>query len=221
MTRKSNNGVLTVDETADAAHISPDDPSFVSYLTVRQAMNALNRLQERYVVNQPASEIQSYVCATIVRVGHPLKMGDIARFLCLEPQTITGLISRMEAKGLVTRVRSTQDRRQVLVDVTEEGRARWENAMKLTQTVRRQTFAEMGVDEHVRLASVMLGIRDAALAALGENPGEANALMREVFLPQTLAPFEAHLPVPAKKKRMKRASANGKAPAATGGAASP
>lgn len=188
-------------QPAATSALSHLDPSFVTYLAVRQAMNSLNRLQERYVVDQPASEIQSYVCSVIVRVGKPLKMGDIAKFLCLEPQTITGLITRMEAKGLVKRLRSTTDRRQVLVDVTEGGRARWENAMKLTQTVRRQAFAEMTLEEHVRLTSVMIGIRDIALSALGEEPAVANGLMKTIFSPQQLAPFEKALPVGVKKRR--------------------
>lgn len=199
---------MTVDPTLERPtphaqnepNLSPEDPSFVSYLAVRQAMNALRRLQERYVVNQPASEIQAYVCATIHRAGRPLKMGDIAKYLCLEPQTITGLISRMEAKGLVTRTKSTGDRRQVLVDVTDEGRALWEQAMKLAQTVRRDTFSQMSVDEHANLAAVMFGIRDTALSALGEDPTQANVLMHEIFPPETLAPFEKHLPLPRRKR---------------------
>jgi DNA-binding MarR family transcriptional regulator len=174
---------------AQRPKVARDDPSFVSYLAVRQAMNALHRLQERYVVNQPASETQSYVCSMLVRAGRPLRMGDIAKFLCLEPQTITGLISRMEAKGLVRRVRSTTDRRQVLVDITDEGRASSAHAMTLTQTVRREAFAEMTVEEHVRLAAVMFGIRDTALAALGEDPADANEVMRQVFAAGAIAPY--------------------------------
>lgn len=199
---------MTVDPTLERPtqpsqlehNLSPEDPSFVSYLAVRQAMNALRRLQERYVVNQPASEIQAYVCATINRAGRPLKMGDIAKYLCLEPQTITGLISRMEAKGLVKRTKSTGDRRQVLVDVTDEGRALWEQAMKLAQTVRRDTFSKMSIDEHVNLAAVMFGIRDTALSALGEDPAQANVLMRQIFPPETLAPFEKMLPQPRRRR---------------------
>ena len=185
--------------------LAPTDPSFVTYLAVRQAMNSLRRLQERYVERQPASETQLYVCAVIVRVGRPIKMGDIAKFLCLEPQTISGLVARMEAKGLVTRVRSTSDKRQVLVDVTEAGRASWQNAMRLTQTVRRRAFAEMSLHDHVRLAGVMFGIRDMALSALGEDPAEADSLLKSVFSAEQLAPF-SEMPMPMKLPRAARRS---------------
>jgi DNA-binding MarR family transcriptional regulator len=165
------------------------DPSFVSYLTIRQAMNALSRLQERYVVDQPASELQAYVCSMLRRADRPLRMGDIARFLCVEPQAITALVKRMEAKGLVQRVQSTDDRREVLLEVTEAGRELSLRALLLTQTVRRQAFATLSLEEHVQLAKVMITIRNLALKALGEDPLGADSVMRSVFAPAQIAPF--------------------------------
>jgi DNA-binding MarR family transcriptional regulator len=168
----------------------PDaDPSFVSYLMIRQAMNALARLQERYVVDQPASELQAYVCSVLRRVGRPLRMGDIARFLCVEPQTVTGLVKRMELKGLVRRVQSTEDRREVLLEVTDEGRERARQALMLTQTVRKKAFGSLSLDQHVALAAVMMQIRDLALDALGDDPTPTNDILWSVYTPDQLEPF--------------------------------
>ncbi len=168
----------------------PDaDPSFVSYLMIRQAMNALARLQERYVVDQPASELQAYVCSVLRRAGRPLRMGDIARFLCVEPQTVTGLINRMAAKGLVRRMPSLEDRREVLLEVTDEGRERSRRALLLTQTVRKRAFASLGLEQHVALARVMMQIRDLALEALGDDPASTNEILRSVFARGQIEPF--------------------------------
>jgi DNA-binding MarR family transcriptional regulator len=168
----------------------PDvDPSFVSYLTIRQAMNALSRLQERYVIDQPASELQAYVCSMLRRTDRPLRMGDIARFLCVEPQAVTALAKRMEAKGLVRRAQSTDDRREVLLEVTEAGRELSRRALLLTQTVRRQAFSTLSLEEHVQLAKVMVTIRDLALKSLGEEPQGTDSVMRSVFAPGQIAPF--------------------------------
>ena len=168
----------------------PDvDPSFVSYLAIRQAMNSLSRLQERYVIDQPASELQAYVCSMLRRADRPLRMGDIARFLCVEPQTITALAKRMEAKGLVRRVQSTDDRREVLLEVTEAGRELSLRALLLTQTVRRQAFATLTLEEHIQLAKLMITIRDLAIKALGEDPAGTDSVMRSVFAPGQIDPF--------------------------------
>lgn len=47
---------------------------------------------------------------------------DLAKVLDYDAGAVTRLVDRLEAKGLVTRSRSTDDRRVVYLDLTEEGR---------------------------------------------------------------------------------------------------
>lgn len=50
-------------------------------------------------------------------------VNDIAKRLYLETNTVTPLLKRMEAEGFVKRGRSSADARQVIVSLTEKGRA--------------------------------------------------------------------------------------------------
>jgi len=50
-------------------------------------------------------------------------VGGIAERLALESSTLTPLLKRLEAAGLVRRTRNPQNERQVVVALTEEGRA--------------------------------------------------------------------------------------------------
>ncbi|MCB4767010.1 MarR family transcriptional regulator [Ancylobacter sp. Lp-2] len=50
-------------------------------------------------------------------------VGDLAGHLALESSTLTPLIKRLEAQGLVKRRRSVADARQVHVHLTDEGQA--------------------------------------------------------------------------------------------------
>jgi DNA-binding MarR family transcriptional regulator len=50
-------------------------------------------------------------------------VGAIAERLALESSTITPLVKRLEAAGLVTRTRNPADERQVQIRLTERGRA--------------------------------------------------------------------------------------------------
>jgi DNA-binding MarR family transcriptional regulator len=53
----------------------------------------------------------------------PVTVGTLARQIHLGPATITGILDRLQRRGLVTRNRGHHDRRSVLVQLTEAGAA--------------------------------------------------------------------------------------------------
>jgi DNA-binding MarR family transcriptional regulator len=60
-----------------------------------------------------------------IRVIHehaPIKISDIAKRIYLHPTTVLGMIDRLEARGLVSRDRSKNDRRIVWVELTPAGK---------------------------------------------------------------------------------------------------
>jgi DNA-binding MarR family transcriptional regulator len=68
----------------------------------------------------------------------PKTAGQLSTATGLRPAATTALIDRLVAKGLVERVHSETDRRQVLVQMTEEGHARtWELYGPLAMEGRR------------------------------------------------------------------------------------
>ena len=63
---------------------------------------------------------QSGVLRTIFNHG-PLSSADLSRRMFVTPSNITGIIDRLEKKGLVERIRRREDRRIVLITLTEDG----------------------------------------------------------------------------------------------------
>ncbi len=53
----------------------------------------------------------------------PIMVSEIARHMYLHPATVVGILDRLEKQGLVVRIRSTEDRRVVKVELTGQGRA--------------------------------------------------------------------------------------------------
>lgn len=51
-----------------------------------------------------------------------LSMGELARVLRMDPSSATGLVERLEAKGLATRVADPGDRRGTLIFLTPAGK---------------------------------------------------------------------------------------------------
>ena len=53
----------------------------------------------------------------------PQTLGEIAEGLELGKASVTGLVDRIEAKGLVARIRDDRDRRRVFIGLTDAGEA--------------------------------------------------------------------------------------------------
>lgn len=58
-----------------------------------------------------------------LRNAGPSTVADLARWLQLDAGAMTRLLDRLETKGLCKRVRSTEDRRVVVVELTPDGEA--------------------------------------------------------------------------------------------------
>jgi MarR family transcriptional regulator, organic hydroperoxide resistance regulator len=98
---------------------------------------------------------------------HPDRtIGQIAERLSLESSTITPLVKRLEAAGLVSRTRDPKDERQVRVRLTDLGEARWRETGCLAPLM----IARSGLDvAEVRALNERLHVLNAALAAPRED----------------------------------------------------
>jgi DNA-binding MarR family transcriptional regulator len=59
---------------------------------------------------------------TVLEADGPLPMGQLAEALDVSQASATGIVDRMEQRGLITRQRDAEDRRVTRVALTEEGR---------------------------------------------------------------------------------------------------
>ncbi len=69
-----------------------------------------------------------------------VSVGEVAKAISLSQGTVTGILERMEKKGLVTRRRSNFDRRRVLVQTTTAGGQLLESAPPLMQEAFVERF---------------------------------------------------------------------------------
>ena len=67
---------------------------------------------------------------------------QISEILCLETSTISGVLDRMQKKGLIDRVINREDRREVRVVPTEKGKALQEPITKIIDEVNEEDVEE-------------------------------------------------------------------------------
>lgn len=87
-----------------------------------------------------------------------LPMSKASSLLQVHPTSVTNAVDRLEAAGLVRRQPHPGDRRGVLVEITEPGRAK---ALAATERLNAQVFAEPGLesDDVDTLVSVLTNLR--------------------------------------------------------------
>lgn len=90
-------------------------------------------------------------------------IGQIGDRLFLETNTVTPLVKRLEAAGLVTRTRDPADERVVRVRLTEAGRALSQDAACLPESVL--AASEMEPEALGDLTRRLAGLRDRLRAA--------------------------------------------------------
>ena len=89
---------------------------------LRLAMARLARQQRR---SFPTGLTPSQISALITIDHHgPIRLTDLARLEAVAPPTITRIVAKLEADGLVERRRDENDRRIARVTITDEGHRR-------------------------------------------------------------------------------------------------
>jgi DNA-binding MarR family transcriptional regulator len=84
-----------------------------------------------------------------------LAVSQLTERLKLDTGTVTPLLKRMEAKGLLSRQRSEQDERIVMVSLTSEGQALREAARHIPQALLCQAGAEVDASQLIELRETL------------------------------------------------------------------
>ena len=78
-----------------------------------------------------------YIVMMILWEKKALTVKEMGEYLYLDSGTLTPLLKKMEAKGLVTRARSTADERNLNVAITEKGEMLKERAVSVPEKIAR------------------------------------------------------------------------------------
>lgn len=97
-----------------------------------------------------------YITMIVLWEEKTVTVKELGKRLYLDSGTLTPLLKKMEAKGLLTRKRSFEDERNLIVTVTEEG----ERLKEMADGVPEKILAcsEISLEEAVTLRALLLKI---------------------------------------------------------------
>ncbi|SFB52089.1 MarR family winged helix-turn-helix transcriptional regulator [Azotobacter beijerinckii] len=76
-----------------------------------------------------------YLAMLVLWEGDGITVGEISARLLTDPGSLTPLLKRLEAEGLLSRTRSSKDERVVELHLTERGRALHDQARKIPSCI--------------------------------------------------------------------------------------
>lgn len=110
---------------------------FPIYAASNLITRAYQPLLDRLGITYP-----QYLVLLVLWDTDELTVNEIARRLLLNTNTITPLLKRMEAQGFITRRRSQQDERKVIIQLTEHGAALQSQAASIPQDLLSQLHSD-------------------------------------------------------------------------------
>jgi DNA-binding MarR family transcriptional regulator len=134
---------------------------FAIYSTAHAFNRVYKPLLDRLGLTYP-----QYLVMLVLWERDDVAVKDIGERLFLDSGTLTPLLKRLEAADLIKRTRSTEDERQVLIALTQQGQALREKARSMPQSILAASACSIG--ELSAMKNEIVALRDRLNAALGE-----------------------------------------------------
>src|SRR5580693_8536531 len=134
---------------------------FAVYSTAHVFNRVYKPLLDRLGLTYP-----QYLVMLVLWEGDGVPVKEIGERLFLDSGTLTPLLKRLERAGLIKRTRSTEDERQVLIDLTAQGQALKDKARTVPPSIL--AASECSVTELLAIKNEIVALRDRLNAAMGE-----------------------------------------------------
>ena len=134
---------------------------------LRVAFGELRCVGSERLVKQGVSMTHLHILSMLEHHGD-LTMSHLADLLGVSYSNATGVIDRVEERGLVERVRDTVDRRVVIVRLTDQGRDRLGDVQLLKEDLLQKVLARLDPDALRGVGEALRNLRAAALAVAGD-----------------------------------------------------
>lgn len=91
----------------------------------------------------------------------PMSQSRLAELLDIRPQSLSELLVKMEGDGLIARAQSSEDRRQIIVSLTDAGSQRVAAFREMQRRHAEAFLAPLTADEKITLAALLKKLTDA------------------------------------------------------------
>jgi len=148
------------------------------FMDLRRIMRAMDVYSRQLATSHGLTGPQM-LCLREITTHGSLTTGTLARGMALSPATLTGILDRLEARGLVSRERRPEDKRRVLVSLTPHGRQMAQELPSPLQERFGSRMTQLSTDEQtairIALGSIVRMMDLEELEPLKPKPAESKS----------------------------------------------
>ncbi len=121
------------------------------FFRLYQAANMMHKTGTRALESKGVTTQQWAVIGALSRpqVKDGMSVGELARFLLVSRQNLTGVVARLEKQGYLARTRDETDGRARLLQLTPSGAELWQGIVPLIYAYYEEALDEFGVGERM------------------------------------------------------------------------
>ena len=146
------------------SHMTLDFQSMAIVSNLFRAANAVRNHFERTVLSSNDLSWTAFVVLWVTWIWEPIETRQIAEEGGFSKATLTGVLSTLEGRKLVTREKSKEDGRLVLVRLTKSGRALMDELFPLFNQQEQQLSSSVPAGKQTDFANMLRAIAQKAEA---------------------------------------------------------
>lgn len=143
--------IVSVHPGAATLSIQVEDDVLIALRRITRSID----LHSRGLLHECGMTIPQLAALRAAAQLQPVSMSTLARAIHVSQATLTGILDRLERRGLVQRVRSGTDRRSVVVEVTTGGGELLQSAPSLLQERFRRQLSQLQEWEQTQMLSTL------------------------------------------------------------------
>ena len=159
--------IIHVTQTIGATKLAAADPegsardlASAIIADFRATMTQLKCASSERLLREGVSMAQVHIMYTVQRHGE-MTMSQLADVMNVSDSNATGLVDRMEERGLVVRDRVPEDRRVVVVKTTEAGRRLLSEVDALSDEILRSVLGRLDREQLIGVGQAIADLRAA------------------------------------------------------------
>ena len=141
------------------------DKNFTLWVLLRQAKDMVFKAAEKELSRYGISPEEAGVLSIVQALGNKAIPAEISRWLLREPHSVSGILSRMEKKGLVRKTRDLDRKNLVRVTLTEKGQQAYYQSTKIESIGKIMSC--LSEEKCQQIIPCLKELRDRALKQLG------------------------------------------------------